>query len=229
MVYSFLGWVMESAYGTFVEKKFINRGFLNGCFCPIYGFGALSILLIFSVIHLYIPTVPAAVAVEILSAIVLLTLLEYITGYVLEKIFHCKYWDYDGLSGNINGYVCLPYSLLWGFMAFVLMGFIHPFFARTVALLPLPLRVAAFCVIAVYFITDLIVTTVQTLRLKNVIINYPTLPIGKYKEFILHHRRIFAAFPHLQVLNHGIRNFDVRSILNEKIEQFKDAISSIRP
>ena len=103
-IYSFLGWCTEVAFATVKERRFVNRGFLNGPLCPIYGVGVSSVVTLLAgfqdnLLLLY------------LSSLVLVTVIEGVTGYIMDRIFHHKWWDYTGLPLNIGGYVCLPFPL----------------------------------------------------------------------------------------------------------------------
>ena len=105
--YGFLGWCTEVAYATAKQKRFVNRGFLNGPVCPIYGVGV-------SVVIYFLTPVSGNFFFLYLSSTVLVTVLEGLTGYFMDKIFHHKWWDYSNQPLNIGGYVCLIFSLVWG-------------------------------------------------------------------------------------------------------------------
>lgn len=107
-IYCFAGWVWESAYVSIKLHKWINRGFLKGPFLPIYGSGAIVVLISTVLIKKYTILV---FIIGMISA----TILEYITGAIMEKLFHVRYWDYSEKKFNINGYICLVSSLAWGF------------------------------------------------------------------------------------------------------------------
>ena len=100
-IYGFLGWCTEVAYAAVKEGKFVNRGFLNGPICPIYGIGVST------VIHFLQPVADQWILLYILSTI-LVTLLEGATGFLLEKLFHHRWWDYSEIPLNIGGYVFQP-------------------------------------------------------------------------------------------------------------------------
>ena len=106
LFYIFLGWICETAFCSIAARKFINRGFLSGPFCPIYGFGAMMILLCFS--HYQ-----NDLAALFLFSMVGTSVLEYITSFLLEKLFHLSLWDYSGRKWNLNGRICLRNSLLF--------------------------------------------------------------------------------------------------------------------
>ena len=120
ILYSFVGWCAEVIFGFIIHKKFINRGFLLGPYCPIYGFGMMLIVLILRK-YLGEPLV-----LFILSMVICLVL-EYITSYLMELIFKARWWDYSDKKFNINGRVCLEYALLFGIGGSLVMYVVHPF------------------------------------------------------------------------------------------------------
>lgn len=117
-VYCFFGWIYESTYVSIEHKKLVNRGFLNGPFLPIYGFGAIIIL------FCSLPVRNNIVLVFLLGGLGA-TILEYFTGLVMESMFHVRYWDYTRQPLNLNGYICLGCSLMWGGLSIVLTSFLH--------------------------------------------------------------------------------------------------------
>lgn len=119
IIYSFLGWVVESLYKSIRTRKLVNSGFLYGPICPIYGFGALIMLLTLK--HFEFNG-----AVLFIMAVIILSIWEYIVGLLLEKIFKTKYWDYSNYKFNINGRVCLTNSMFWGLLALIFIYGIHP-------------------------------------------------------------------------------------------------------
>lgn len=124
-IYCFIGWVWESCYVSVKEKKLVNRGFLKGPFLPIYGSGALCVLIV---------TIPVRgnIPLMFLTGMVSATLLEYVTGAVMERLFRVRYWDYTGKFLNINGYVCLGSTLCWGVMTVLIVDVVHQYIERLV-------------------------------------------------------------------------------------------------
>ena len=120
IIYSFMGWVVESVFKTILAKKWINSGFLYGPFCPIYGFGAIIMMATFSPIKNNLFLV-------FIVAFFVLSIWEYIAGWILEKKFDTKYWDYTDNFMNINGRVCLVNSIFWGILGVLFISIIHPF------------------------------------------------------------------------------------------------------
>lgn len=117
-IYSFIGWVWESGYASVGQKRFVNRGFLHGPIIPIYGFGAIGILLCTMGVR-------ENTALIFIFGMIGATALEYATGWTMEKIFHVKYWDYSNFKYNLNGYICLPASIAWGFFSVILVKVIN--------------------------------------------------------------------------------------------------------
>ena len=118
-IYSIIGWILEIFYCRLIEGKLYNRGFLHGPYCPIYGFGAILI------VKLLNPLSNNAVLVFLAGAILTSTL-EYITSFLMEKIFKAKWWDYSDMKFNINGRVCLLNSTLFGILGLLLVYILNP-------------------------------------------------------------------------------------------------------
>lgn len=161
-IYCFLGWCFESAYVSLLEHHWVNRGFLRAPLLPIYGSGALCILLV------CLPVKENSFAVFVLG-VVFPTLLEYITGYVMELLFKMRYWDYTGKKGNINGYICLQSSIAWGFLSLLLIHFIHPPIGRWVERLPHLALLIVVIVISCVFVSDVIVSFRAAFNLRHVL------------------------------------------------------------
>lgn len=117
-IYCFAGWVWESCYVSVRQHKWVNRGFLHGPFLPIYGSGALVVLL--STLH-----VRDNLVLVYIMGLTGATILEYFTGAAMEKLFHVRYWDYSNQRFNLNGHICLTSSVAWGFFSILLVHYIH--------------------------------------------------------------------------------------------------------
>ena len=124
-IYGLLGWCTEVAFAAVKSGKFVNRGFLNGPICPVYGVG------VGIVVFLLYDYRDRIVLLYVLSTI-LVTFIEWLTGYLMDKIFHHKWWDYSHMPLNIGGYVCLLFSLVWGVACVFIVKVIHPLIARLV-------------------------------------------------------------------------------------------------
>lgn len=130
IIYSVLGWCMETIYCSILEKRFVPRGFLYGPMCPIYGGGVLMMICWFQ------PLMGNPV-VFYLTATVCMSAWEYFVGWFLETTTHIKYWDYSMYKFNLKGRICLWVCLTWGALSFLVLYFIHPVIAGLVARLPL--------------------------------------------------------------------------------------------
>lgn len=152
IVYSFLGWLYESTYCSIKERKWINRGFLNGPLCPVYGTGAILVILILG-------NVENTVSLFLSSAVLTCTL-EYLTSYVMEKLFDARWWDYSDSKFNLNGRVCLAGALAFGSFSVLLVKLIHPFVLRITAKIPiLMLHIITFMSIIIVIIDTIITIT----------------------------------------------------------------------
>lgn len=150
MIYSIIGWIYESTLCSITNKKLINRGFLNGPYCPIYGSGAILVILILG-------RIKNPVLLFFLGALVTCSL-EYLTSYVMEKLFHARWWDYSQRKFNINGRVCLIGAVVFGAFSVALNLGLHPLVkGLTDKLSPLALHITC-GVLFVIFATDCIVT-----------------------------------------------------------------------
>lgn len=118
-VYAFLGWCTEVGYAALRTGRFVNRGFLNGPVCPIYGFGVIIVLWA-------LEPLAENMLLLFLGSVVLTSALEWLTGLVLEKLFHQRWWDYSNEPFNLGGYICLRFSLAWGLACLLVMEIIHP-------------------------------------------------------------------------------------------------------
>lgn len=128
-IYSFGGWMIESLGSIVTKKKFVNRGFLLGPYCPIYGIGVILITLLLSKYK------EDLVALFFLSAI-LCGVLEYFTSFLMEKFFKARWWDYSNMKYNINGRICLENLILFAFAGVITLNFSNPLFEAIFQLLP---------------------------------------------------------------------------------------------
>ncbi len=130
LTFSFLGWVLEVAYSAVRRGRFVNRGFVFGPACPIYGVCAMLLRLCLSPLSDYW-------LILFLAAFALATVVELATGFVMDKIFATKWWDYSAHRCNICGYVCLRFSVYWGLLGAALVKFLFPVWDFVFSLLPL--------------------------------------------------------------------------------------------
>ena len=160
IIYSVLGWMAETVYCSVPKGHFVERGFLRGPLCPIYGAGAVIIL---RALEPYIDNIP----VLFILGLILTSLLEYITSFLMEKIFHMRWWDYSEHRFHINGRVCLLNSTLFGLLCVVLTEVIHPPIEDLVHRLPDTTLFTIAAALFLLFIADVIVSVRSTILLKN--------------------------------------------------------------
>lgn len=158
IIYAFLGWCSEVAFAAVNKGKFVNRGFLNGPVCPIYGVGMLIVVLC-------LWNLRDRPLLLFLGSALLTTALEFVTGFVLERFFHDKWWDYSDMPFNIRGYVCLKFTILWGLAASFIIGAIHRFIYMLIEKTPFVLGVILLAVFSAAFIADFIVTLTALVKL----------------------------------------------------------------
>ena len=160
-VFSVLGWIWESIYCTIKERKWQNRGFLYGPLCPIYGFGSIIALLVYDLISLGIVH-QLSWWMTLIVGFFLSMILEYPTSYILEKLFHARWWDYSDLPLNINGRTCVITSLGFGIGAIIIMNYLIPSYEQTLVIIPASI-IAISCVIFVAIHSSDITLTVSQL------------------------------------------------------------------
>lgn len=161
IIYSFLGWIMEMIACYFSTKKWVDRGFLIGPICPIYGCGCILIILLLTK-YIDDPFVLFVMAMLICS------LLEYFTSYIMEKLFKARWWDYSHKKYNINGRVCLDNILAFGILGLLMMFVINPFIVKMLGYVNVKILNIISLVLFIVFIVDLVVSLKIISSFKNV-------------------------------------------------------------
>lgn len=119
-IYSFLGWGMEVVHAVFGNRKLVNRGFLNGIVCPVYGFAMVFL-------SVFMDSLRNGWFYLFLGCMIVGSVIELVTGILLEKVFRIRLWDYSAMRVQVGGYVCLKYSILWGVLGTLLIKLVNPF------------------------------------------------------------------------------------------------------
>jgi len=151
VIYSIIGWISEVIFAAVKYRELVNRGFLNGPYCPIYGFGMLFVILSLS-------SFTDNVLILFLASALLTTALEAVVGVVLNKLFNKTWWDYSSEPFNIKGYVCIRASLTWGLCCVIAIKFVHPYIAKMVNIIPEPYSYIIIIVLTAFIILDLVST-----------------------------------------------------------------------
>ncbi len=209
--YAILGWLMEVGCKLVETKKFINRGFLIGPYCPIYGWGAIIITLL---LNKYLAD-PIALFI---MAIVICSIIEYVTSYFMEKIYHARWWDYSRRKYNINGRICLETMIPFGILGVLIMYFANPFFTGIYEKIPeIALTVICSFLVIVFLIDNIISShIISTIKVEGIKaekdntkeITEKVKQILQSKSFL--HKRLINAFPDIK---------NIRGKLKLKIEE----------
>ncbi len=224
LIYSIMGWCMEVTIGVIKNKKFVDRGFLIGPYCPIYGAGSLLITVF---LHRYTEHIVALFCM----ALVICGLLEYFTSYAMEKIFKARWWDYSQKKYNINGRVCLETIIPFGLLSCMIIYITNPFFINTLNKIPDNCLKVVFIVCISLFIMDCIVSLAIILGLRKTVksvnkIEDNTEEITKQVKSILANksildRRLINAFPKISIKQ-------VKQRIIETTEQVKENVSKVK-
>lgn len=161
LLYAFIGWCLETFYAFTVHGHFVKRGFLYGPICPIYGFGAVLLL-----INLW--NVKKNNFIKFVIAMVAFSIFEFIASWILELIFHQRWWDYSDAMFNIQGRICLSFSILWGFFGLIFINLIHPFVKKHTEKIVkknnLNMQRTILYSIVVVFIVDVILSSIRYIK-----------------------------------------------------------------
>lgn len=161
-IYSVIGWMMETIFVGIQKRKLVDRGFLIGPYCPIYGFGALVMIL-------YLTQYKDNVLTVFILGVVICSLLEYITSYVMEKLFKTRWWDYSNKKFNLNGRICGFNSLLFGIAGVLVIYFLQPSLDLFLSRLNYTFLIIINVICFVLFFVDMIISLRVANKFKNTI------------------------------------------------------------
>lgn len=156
-IYGFLGWCTEVIYAALIQKRFVNRGFLNGPICPIYGFGVLLVL------HLLRPF-QENLLLLFGGSVLITSAIEFIGGFAMEKLFQQRWWDYSKEPFNLMGYICLSFSILWGLACLIVVDRINPIVVYLVSKIPNFSGKLILAGVGILFLADFIATLRAVLK-----------------------------------------------------------------
>lgn len=209
LIYSFIGWCMEVILCSFLEKKLVNRGFLIGPICPIYGAGAVIITIALS-------GYKDDWIVVFCMAMILSGALEYFTSFAMEKIFHARWWDYSQNKFNINGRICLETMVPFGILGLTIIYLLNPFFYNLLELIPQSILNIISIIMAIILITDVTISfnviskvtkTVKTVTSENKKDNTKEIT-EKVKEILKktwQGNRLIEAFPRFETIKEKVK------------------------
>lgn len=208
IIYSFIGWVIEVAGVFITQRKFVNRGFLIGPYCPIYGCGGVIITLI---LNKYYDN-PITLFV---MAMVICAILEYTTSYLMEKLFNARWWDYTKYKFNINGRICLETMIPFGLLGCVVTYITNPFFQSFLSLMSDNFINVLSIILACLFLLDVFVSLRIMSNFKNATIQFRSKDnteeiTKKVRKFLsnksLFNKRLVDAFPNVRAAIANIKN-----------------------
>ena len=223
-IYSFIGWFQEVIQALVKEKKFVNRGFLIGPLCPIYGFGGISATVLFTNFTILNPKLDIEilnVLIVFVGSMIICSIFEYLTSWVMEKIFNNRWWDYSDIPYNINGRICLICSLCFGLGCAFALKIANPFIVDLIELYNIDIEA-----IKRFDILLMLILFIDTVVSFNIINNFKnisnsiiedstdkiTTMVRKtiLNEYSLLYRRLVKAFPNMRINN-------TLSLLKDKI------------
>jgi uncharacterized membrane protein len=162
----------------FKQKRFVNRGFLYGPLCPIYGATAVCLIVFLTPLKynwIYV----------FIGGVILASIIEYVTGFIMNSIFHTRWWDYSDEKYNIKGYICLRFSLIWGVIALIFMSIIHPNIANAIYFIPRQFGEVLYNILLVLLVIDG-TSTVRSLIQFNILFNELDNIRSEIKENLQH-------------------------------------------
>lgn len=200
ILYSFLGWLMEVTCKLVEQKKFINRGFLIGPICPIYGYGVLGIVLLIGKNRMDLLSV-------FLKSILVCSILEYFTSYFMEKLFKARWWDYSRRKFNINGRICLETMIPFGILGCFVIYILHPLVVKLVSFLNPNIQIIFAFFFLILYIVDNVISFCVMNKIKGEIKKERTDNTEKIRKKVLKwlsensfiYRHIKNAYPKFKV------------------------------
>lgn len=217
IIYSMIGWTMEVILTLIEKKKFTNRGFMIGPWCPIYGTGCICLILL-------LDNYKNNPVILFFMAIIICSIIEYMTSLIMEKIFKARWWDYSDKKFNLNGRICLETMIPFGILGLLVVYFVNPFIVNILNKIPVKtLNIVAYILLAV-FITDFIISFKIIFKFKDTLKKTEkdaTEQISKkVKEIFLSkgilYRRLVNAFPNLK--NRKEYLLELKNRINEKLK-----------
>lgn len=228
--YGFFGWCFESTYVSICKKKFINRGFMKGPLLPLYGIGAIMMLMVSRPFQ-------DNIFLTFIAGCLGATILEYITGVLMETLFHVRYWDYSNQKLNFHGHICLSSTVTWGFLTVFMANFFHQFVDNVLFSIHYLILFIVVISMTIYIIVDFTMAFKAALQLKSILLRLERIK-EEVKEEVGHlQKRIDVTIAVLDDVKDGyVKN--LKTILHsnptlfskkfkEGLELIKEAIEKI--
>lgn len=226
-IYSTLGWVIETTLVMYQTKKFVDRGFLIGPYIPIYGFG--SILMI-----LYLTQYKDNIITVFLLGVIICSILEYLTSYIMEVLFKTRWWDYSNEKFNLNGRICGKNCLLFGLGGIIIIYLIQPILEKIIKLIPNIIFIPLTIILISIFIIDLIISLNVINKFKNTLTDKDLKKDSTIEfsnavgEFLTNNhkvleKRLYQAFPNINL----DKFIEIKNDIKEELEEFKDDLKDL--
>lgn len=215
-LYSFMGWLWESCYVSVKERRLVNRGFVTGPVCTIYGVGAVSVYLI-------LRPLDGNLAGLYFGGVFVATLLEYITAVVMEKMFHTSWWDYSNMKFNFQGRICLGSSIIWGFFAVLMFGVLQPFVEMIVGLVSERAGHMILSVVILLYAVDFGFSMATAMQLGQKLEQLEQA-MAEFAEKLQESKNFTSALELLEVLEPYRKNF-VRLNIKERMEKYQELLA----
>ena len=224
IIYAFLGWLMEVVCKLIEDKRFINRGFLIGPICPIYGYGVLSIVLL-------IGSYKGDILSVFLKSIFVCSILEYITSYFMEKIFKARWWDYSTSRFNLNGRICLDTMIPFGILSIFVIYVLHPFIISLVSKISVKTQLLLALILFIIYLADNIFSYTIMNKIKNEIKDTNKDNTEAIKQYMvkwldansIFYRRIKDAYPNFIIKIKKLNN-NIKEINEQAKEKYKKKV-----
>lgn len=200
IIYSFIGWTMEMVVTAIETKKIVDRGFLIGPYCPIYGWGGV-------LMTIFLTRFQDNIILLFLMAIAVCGTLEYLTSYIMEKLFKARWWDYSNKKINLNGRICVDTLIPFGILGTFIICIANPFFIDIISYVPKSLLIIITLLLFIVFVIDTVVSIIITFNLrgtiKKIALDNTEEITEKVKEVIrersIIYKRLVKAFPNWKV------------------------------
>lgn len=161
--YCFFGWIFESTFVSLKSKKFVNRGFMRGPFLPIYGSGAIMMLVV---------SMPFQdnIFLTYIAGCIGATALELVTGVTMEALFKVRYWDYSNQKLNYKGHICLSSTIAWGFLTILMTEIVHRGVEKVIFIIPYTVVAVITVILTVYIIVDFTLSFKAAMDLRDILV-----------------------------------------------------------
>lgn len=211
MMYSFIGWIIEVINFIFISKKVVDRGFLIGPYLPIYGFGALAIII-------FLQKYSSDLITLFCMCMIICCVLEYFTSFIMEKLFHARWWDYSNERFNIEGRVCLKTTVLFGFAGSIILCVVNPLLLSILSMVPSLVKTILTVILFIIFVIDVLISFKVIFTFRTFTQNVRKDSTSEFNKLVkkmissksILGKRLMQAFPNLKLSFKEFTNKKIR-------------------